>query len=272
MHSLAIQFTASTGFFLTPAQAQLLRNPTLAERIENFNNDWRIQNSNCYYFGIYSFNITKWKSLEASEFRVWCNSTAGSHLGVGPTPRRYLAGYVHHSNLLMLVVEDEFELIHCGNMSEIMRKHTDPPQEFANGTNGTTNSTMDVKGDLLVDLDSSDQANEDTHDYGVIRLEDFNTNYILGNWRDNMSNASFANASMMLGPYEPRKPDFHINRYRRRPSYCHSIFLNEKEFLPCSSASRQVNFLATITTAKQTMPHLLFVYSCLYHLASLLVL
>ncbi len=90
--TLVLDLTGSSRFLIEPVSAQLLRNPTLADRIEIFNNDWRIQNSHCYYFGIYSFNITKWRDLDASEFKVWCNSTTGQHLGKEPTPRRYLAG------------------------------------------------------------------------------------------------------------------------------------------------------------------------------------
>lgn len=37
--------------------------------------EFRIKNSHCSYFGIYSFNLTKWRSLEPSEIRTWCNST-----------------------------------------------------------------------------------------------------------------------------------------------------------------------------------------------------
>lgn len=87
-----LDLTPQTNFLIEPVDAQSLRNITLVERIEMFNNDWRIQNSHCFYFGIYSFNITKWKSLDSSEYRIWCNSTAGAHLGKEPQPRHYLAG------------------------------------------------------------------------------------------------------------------------------------------------------------------------------------
>lgn len=76
-------------------------------------NEWRIRNSHCFYFGIYSFNITKWKSIDASEKRIWCNSTN--------IRRHYLAGYLKHSNLLMLAVEDENEVSKCGSI-EILTK------------------------------------------------------------------------------------------------------------------------------------------------------
>lgn len=92
-------------------------NQQVAERIRMFNHEWRAKNSHCFYFGIYSFNLTRWKTLDASHLRTWCNSTAHGQ----PGERRYLIGYVRHSNLIMLVVEDEFELYHCGNMSQFIK-------------------------------------------------------------------------------------------------------------------------------------------------------
>ncbi len=71
-------------------------------------NEWRIRNSHCFYFGIYSFNITKWKSIDPIEKRVWCNSSNNK--------RHFLAGYLKHSNLLMLAVEDENEVSKCGSI------------------------------------------------------------------------------------------------------------------------------------------------------------
>ena len=40
-------------------------------------NEWRIRNSHCFYFGIYSFNLTRWQSMDANEMKNWCNKTDG---------------------------------------------------------------------------------------------------------------------------------------------------------------------------------------------------
>jgi hypothetical protein len=71
------------------------------QKIESINEGIINKNSNCYYFGIYLLNITKAKSLNASEFRVWCNNM------------RYLVGYVKHSNLVMVIAETEPDLSKC---------------------------------------------------------------------------------------------------------------------------------------------------------------
>jgi len=36
--------------------------------------EFRIKNSHCSYFGIYSFNLTKWRSHEPGELHTWCDS------------------------------------------------------------------------------------------------------------------------------------------------------------------------------------------------------
>jgi hypothetical protein len=80
-------------------------------------NEWRIRNSHCFYFGIYSFNITKWKTIDPSEIKTWCNSATQK--------RNYLAGYLKHSNLLMLAVEDEYEVSKCGSIESFTKNR--PP-------------------------------------------------------------------------------------------------------------------------------------------------
>ena len=50
--------------------------------------------------------------MDSSELHVWCNASV---------PRRYMAGYVKHSNLLMLVVDDEFEVSKCGSIDAISK-------------------------------------------------------------------------------------------------------------------------------------------------------
>lgn len=111
-----------------PVSSQLNPTLSLADHIRLFNNEWRGKNSHCYNFGVYSFNLTKWNNLDASELRVWCNSTNN-------TQRKFLVGPVKHSNLIMLVVEEEFELIHCGNLSQLIQQYK--PPFVANLTNDT---------------------------------------------------------------------------------------------------------------------------------------
>jgi len=43
-------------------------------------NEWRIRNSHCFYFGIYSFNITRWQTMDSNELKTWCNKTDGRFL------------------------------------------------------------------------------------------------------------------------------------------------------------------------------------------------
>ncbi len=40
-------------------------------------NEWRIRNSHCFYFGIYSFNITRWQTMDSNELKTWCNKSDG---------------------------------------------------------------------------------------------------------------------------------------------------------------------------------------------------
>ena len=84
-------------------------------------NEWRIKNSHCSYFGIYLFNFTKWKQLEENEIRTWCSYEEKEE----KRQRNYLAGYLKHSNLIMLVVEDEYHLTKCGSIETLMK--TRPP-------------------------------------------------------------------------------------------------------------------------------------------------
>lgn len=136
----------------------------LAERIKIFNNEWRSKNSHCDYFGVYSFNLTKWKSLDASEMRVWCNST-NSH------PKKFLAGYVKHSNLIMLVVEDEYELIYCGNMSQLIAQYTQNNTEIDNSTNITASESSAGSNETVLPVVLSDAATETNSTVGEALLE-----------------------------------------------------------------------------------------------------
>ena len=96
------------------AQSQFQTNP----KVEINQNEWRIRNSHCFYFGIYSFNITKWKTMDSGELKTWCNSSSNQ-------TRNYLAGYLKNSNLIMLVVEDETEVSKCGSIDNLIKNR--PP-------------------------------------------------------------------------------------------------------------------------------------------------
>jgi hypothetical protein len=194
------------------------KNPTLAERIEAFNNEWRSKNSHCYNFGVYSFNFTKWKTLDSSELRVWCNSTNN-------VQRRYLAGYVKHSNLIILIVEDEFELIHCGNMSNLIDTlyGVNKNQTFQN-ENFSSNSSNNFSNQNDSSLDISKNQNF-ANDYP---LNNFQQSQFLANDTNN-TNSSISNNNF--------KNNFLINRYRKKPDQCFNYFENEKEYLPCLNSA-----------------------------------
>ena len=66
------------------------------------------------------FNFTKWNQLDESQIRSWCSYSDEID---GKRERNYLAGYLKHSNLIMLVVEDEYFLSKCDNIDKqiIMR-------------------------------------------------------------------------------------------------------------------------------------------------------
>ena len=273
-----------------------IKTPTLAERIESFNNEWRAKNSHCYYFGVYSFNFTRWKTMDASEMRTWCNhSTSGAR-------RRYLSGYVLHSNLIMLVVEDEYELIHCGNLSALITnlyggsKNTNDDlnlqqQQQLNGSNETLVAASDEGGEVeatrtplpvsssssstsssksIVDSRSKrndDEVNVEDDDDGT---EDDDIEYSLSTTTPlPVTHADTAktttmptannNGSMLNYDYETmmmlndtslsnsssngtrlRKmtmKDYVINRYRKKPDQCFNNFPDEKEYMPCLTAS-----------------------------------
>lgn len=45
-------------------------------------NEWKIRNSHCFYFGIYSFNLTRWQTMDSDELKTWCNKTDGRLINV----------------------------------------------------------------------------------------------------------------------------------------------------------------------------------------------
>ena len=123
---------------------------------------------------------------------------------------------VKHSNLIMLVVEDEFELITCGNMSQLIKSREPPVPEF-NGSN-LTNVTF-----LAQDLFDPE--------YDLAKIS-FNETI----FDENGSNMS--NYTSEFDDVKFDENDFTVNRYRKKPDYCHNFFPDEKEYLPCSKTNR----------------------------------
>ena len=195
--------------------AQHPRVLTLMERIEAYNVEWRNKNSHCFYFGVYSFNLTKWNSLNPSETRIWCNSTAH----VSPLPRKFLTGFIKHSNLIMLVVEDEAELIHCGNMSQLVELYYPKPKKVQKQP-----EILNLTSDLLLQAVPTLLEEENNIDSNV---------YSDTTWlASNETNSSSENA-----PAEKAVNSYFVNRYRKKPESCYNFFDKEKEYLPCSNVS-----------------------------------
>ena len=130
--STSIYIKMNDLFLLTNAQSASTSKQTVQEINQN---EWRIRNSHCFHFGIYSFNITKWKERDASELKVWCNSTETRH---------YLAGYLQHSNLLMLIVEDEHEINKCGNINFNSTKRPESWNSRVLAKNQQVNDSMKI--------------------------------------------------------------------------------------------------------------------------------
>lgn len=243
-------------------------NQQLAERIRQFNHEWRSKNSHCFYFGIYSFNLTRWKTLDSSRMHTWCNSSGSN---INPGLRRYLAGYVRHSNLIMLVVEDEFELFHCGNMSQYMQTHLENKYGNSSKATATTTATTTTTTAATTSLEkkavvnkTSSSGDDDTKDKDkdeddeeleeILRLWNQHQAYIsamsmLSNtsgWNGSSTRAAWLSSSAYLTSSQSTPAftwsstlDFIINRYRKKPDVCYNYFENEREFLPCHSGSQK---------------------------------
>jgi hypothetical protein len=214
---------------------------SLADRIRIFNNEWRAKNSHCSYFGVYSFNLTRWKELDSSELRVWCNNTFNQ------TQRKFLTGYVRHSNLLMLIVEDEYELIHCGNITNLINIYTQPPFDnstlllnetflFDENNNMTNNSLFEINPAAAatttnpVNEKSPYALFQNSADFNFNKMNDESTHlFDSNNASNNTLTNDFDDTSKIL------KTDYEINRYRRKPESCNNFFENEREFQRCKS-------------------------------------
>ena len=81
--------------------------------------------------GIYTFNITKWRSADPSSIKVWCNNT------VDQRERNFLVGHLKHSNLLMIIAEDEEKHSKCMPISKLVRKNRkNETEEVSASTSG----------------------------------------------------------------------------------------------------------------------------------------
>lgn len=125
-------FSTTTTTTTTEAPPMLTatgkRVQTAAEKFEAQQVEWRIKNSHCFYFGIYSFNVHRWLNRDPTEIRKWCNET-----------RHYMAGYIRNSNLLMVAVDEENEVTRCGSI-EVLAKQRPPSWSSRLQSNGTQQS------------------------------------------------------------------------------------------------------------------------------------
>lgn len=125
----AVQILSGTFIYMVTSQfgfSKAQRNYQVNTKGEINQIEWRIRNSHCFYFGIYSFNITKWRTIDPSELKTWCNATVGHH-------KHYMAGYLKQSNLIMVVVEDESQVSKCGSVDALAKNR--PPSWNANFKN-----------------------------------------------------------------------------------------------------------------------------------------
>lgn len=274
----SIYFYAYSFLFLWSYSPQPLHvhgqqtNQQTAERIRNFNHEWRSKNSHCFYFGIYSFNLTKWKSLDSSKLRTWCNSTASSN----PGERHYLAGYIRHSNMIMLIVDDEFELFHCGNMSEFMQTqrgdHADVNTNSSSSLNNqsllqTTSSPLTLSESSFDNnsTKSGDDEDEEDEDDPDDIIERWNRYEYSNGSSFNMTTTRTTQAAATAMSTSTSTLDFTINRYRKKPDVCYNYFDNERDFLPChSDASRHHS--SSFFTRISRLIFFIFIFSLFYFL------
>ncbi len=205
----------------TDAQKPQSRN--LTERIDLFNYEYRMKNSNCHYFGIYAFNLENWMSLDASKVRPWCETPMGT--------KNYLVGYLEHSNMLLVVVEDQFELLHCGNITHLISKLK---EEHANssvlhqgntGLHAPVNRRRPTSTTTSTTTTTSSLDSDNLIDESTFELDD-----------ESMNGTNGTNSH-----FKRRRKGFGINRYRQRPKSCHNFYQDEATYLPChhSAASQQ---------------------------------
>lgn len=103
---------------------------------EVYQTEWRIQNSHCFYFGIYSFNISNWKNRDAATLKSWCHSSDDHQ-------KKYLAGYLRKSNLIMVVAEYESQVSKCGSIESLAKNR---PQAWNHRSANSTNANVtDIK-------------------------------------------------------------------------------------------------------------------------------
>ena len=89
---------------------------SMGKYVRKYENEWRFKNSHCSLFGVYSFNFKNWINLNPKNLKTWCNSTKNA------IKREYLAGYLKHSNLLILVVENQKDFLKCDSIESLVKK------------------------------------------------------------------------------------------------------------------------------------------------------
>ncbi len=111
-------FSISSSLRITNADQQQKYNSieSLGKYVKKYENEWRFKNSHCSLFGVYSFNFKNWIDLNPSNLKTWCNSTKNA------VKRQYLAGYLKHSNLLILLVENQKDLLKCDSIESLVKK------------------------------------------------------------------------------------------------------------------------------------------------------
>ena len=132
----------------------------------------------------------------------------------------------------MLVVEDEFELIHCGIMSSVIKKRTDPPISLnsSNVTNARVQTPYDLET-LPEDEEPVPRKKKKKDDISIVRVHDYDIDFIY-----DLNFTNYTNFTNLV----QHPQDYSINRYRRRPSHCNNIIPNEKEYLLCSSSASKL--------------------------------
>ena len=195
------QATTTTTTTTTPSVPTTTTTTATMTR-EISDHEWRIRNSNCFHFGIYYFNISKWKETDASEIKVWCGNDDAAKQ---QTQRHYLAGHIKHSNLLMVAVENEHDFAACGNIETLSKSrraysatadHTSPRHD---------QGASSIGGSSISSTPASSYGRKDPK------------------------------ASV-------KKKDYSINRYRKDPDYpCHNYYPNESHVFFCKSTSSSLH-------------------------------
>ena len=140
----------------------------------------------------------------------------------------------------MLVVEDEFELYHCGNMSTYIKNLMPSPPLNINITNSTN---MSAESSLTTDLATSNGHNQVSTNEVILDISKY---HLMSNEYDAM--LLLNDTSLLLSFNDSNQTNFtfisdynlniktQINRYRKKPDHCHNFFEGERDYLPCHNS------------------------------------